>query len=167
MARMPNFEAEIARDLARASSGVEHVLGHLHHHHAAQAATPTPAAGPVTVKAAPNLEERIMSLLDTITGDVRADLTDGLDYAEGLLGRLKAVAPSVIETADKLGGTTVGKLVDAAAGMVLPAPYEDVAVSFIKDLVSKYGQQPLAAPAAPVVATPDATPAAPAVQPVQ
>jgi hypothetical protein len=170
MARMPDFQTDIIREWDK-------IVHHGHHHpeppslaaqlDAAHARTQTPATQPVTVKA-PNPKEAIMSLLDTITEDVRGDLTDGLDYLEQFVGRVKAAAPSIINTADTLGGSTVGKLVEAAAGAVLPADVETELVNIVKTYVSRFSTPvattTAAAPQAPVEAP---APAAPVAQPVQ
>lgn len=89
--------------------------------------------------------------LATLEADVKTDLTDGLDWLDGFVTRVKAAAPGIIATSEAIGGSTVGKLVEAAAGAVLPPAYEQVAVDFIKDLITKYGQ-PAQAVAAPVAA---------------
>lgn len=163
--RMPDFETEIKRDLAVA----EHTAaGWFHHRHGAPQ---TPASQPVTLTAeattaaALTPEETLMNLLTELTDDARGDLTDGLSYAEGLISRLKGIAPSVIETADTIGGSTVGKLIEAAAGAVLPAPAEDILVNMVKDFVSHYGAPATAAPVAAAPAAP--APAEAVAQPVQ
>lgn len=178
MARMPDFEREIAREwdkIVHRQPEPQSLAAQLD---AARAfSTQPPASQPVTLTAdattttALTPEETLMSLLTTLTEDARGDLTDGLSYAEGLIARLKDIAPSVIETADTIGGSTVGKLIDAAAGAVLPAPAEEILVNLVKDFVSHYGTPApatTATPVAPVATAPAApAPAEAVAQPVQ
>lgn len=84
--------------------------------------------------------------LATLENDVRTDLTAGLDYLDGLVGRLKTAAPGIIATADAVGGSTVAALVDAVAGRILPAGLEPILASIVRDFVDKYA---VAAPAQP------------------
>jgi hypothetical protein len=149
---MPTFE-EIRDDFERGVRTAEQHIEHPFRRHAADAAPQTPAVVPATIAvatAAAPQQEDTMSLA-TIEADVKDDLTQGLDWMEGFVTRVKAAAPGIIATSEAIGGSTVGKLVEAAAGAVLPPAYEQVAVDFIKDLITKYGQ-PAQAVAAPVAA---------------
>ena len=148
---------------------------HAHHQwqdwmlrHAADAAPETPAAVPATMAAATAAaatpQEEPMSLT-TIEDDVREDLTKGLDYVTGWAQRVQTLMPAIVDTVDTVGSSTVGKLIEAAAGAVLPAPYEQVAADFVKDLVAKYGTPAAAATPAPAdPAAPAQTDSAPAEQ---
>lgn len=153
MPRMPTYD-EIRDDFERGIRTAEQHIEHPFRRHAADAAPQTPAVVPATIAvataAAPQQEEP-MSLVTTIEADVKTDLTDGLEWLDGFVTRVKAAAPGIIATSEAIGGSTVGKLVEAAAGAVLPPAYEQVAVDFIKDLITKYGQ-PAQAVAAPVAA---------------
>jgi hypothetical protein len=160
MPRMPSYE-EIRDDFARGVRTAEQHIEHPFRHPSetapagpAQGAEPypqAPAAQPVNLAAATAAapsKENTMSPITTLEDDVKADLTDGLNWMEGFVTRVKAAAPGIIATSEAIGGTTVSKLVEAAAGAVLPPAYEQVAVDFVKDLITKYGQ-PAQAPAAP------------------
>lgn len=144
MARMRDFAHEAE----------EAVFGHLHHHHAADAAPQTPAVQPATMaaSAAPVATKENRMSLTTLEDDVKADLTQGLDYLIDFGTRLKSAAPGIIATSEAVGSSTVGALVEAVGGAILPPQLEQVAVDFVKDLVGKYGQQPVQ-PAAPVAQT--------------
>ena len=112
-------------------------------------ASQAPAVMPVNVEAAPAAqpEENDMSELVKLEADVKNDLTEGMTYLEGLVGRVKAAAPGIIGTIDQVSGSTVGKLIETAAGRILPSNIEDMVVTFLAPLFDKYGQP--AAPAAP------------------
>ena len=161
MAVMPTYE-QIREDFNRGVRTAEQAIERPFHHHAADAAPETPAAVPATMAAATAAaatpQEEPMSLT-TIEDDVREDLTKGLDYVTGWAQRVQTLMPAIVDTVDTVGSSTVGKLIEAAAGAVLPAPYEQVAADFVKDLVAKYGTPAAAATPAP------ADPAAPAQAP--
>lgn len=161
MAKMPDFEKDIKRDLGIA----EHAIGSwFHRQHAAQ----TPAPMPATMAAAAAAPKENPMSLAKLDDDIKEDLTEGLTYVEGLVGRLKAAAPGVIATGEAVSGSTVGKLVEAVAGRVLPAPLEDALSSIVKDFVDRYAPAAAAtpAPAAPAALAATATAAAaPVAQP--
>lgn len=163
MARMRDFAHEAE----------EAVFGHHRHHdeprmaphvEAALAARQTPAVQPATMAPAGAATKENRMSLSTLEDDVKADLTQGLDYLIDFGTRLKSAAPGIIATSEAVGSSTVGALVEAVGGAILPPQLEQVAVDFVKDLVGKYGSQPVQA-AAPVAQTVTAqTAVAPAVQ---
>ena len=111
--------------------------------------TQTPAARPATMKAATAAapqQEDTMSLA-TIEDDVKADLTDGLNWLQGFASRLTAAAPGIIATSEAVGGSTVGALVEAVAGRILPPQLEQILANQVKDFVDRYSQVQAAAPA--------------------
>ena len=92
--------------------------------------------------------------LTTIESDVKAYLTDGLDYLDGMVARLKQAAPGIIETTEAVGGSTVAALVEAVAGRVLPPQLEQVLAAQVADFVSRWGAPAQAAPVQPQQAVP-------------
>jgi hypothetical protein len=142
MPENPIFD-EIERDLLH---GASDVAGWFHHgrHPQAPGAQPDQLAAP----AAETTTEETMSLFDTLTPDVKSDLTEGAAYVEGWIGRIKAAAPTVIADAETVGGSTVGKLAEMLAGTVLPPEVEAEFLSLAKLFVGRFGAP--AAPAAPV-----------------
>ena len=160
MAKMPPFE-EIRDDFERgvrtAEQAIEHPFQRRH------GAPETPAQQPVNLAsatAAAATKENHMSLA-TIEEETKNFLTEGLDYLVAQGAKLRAAAPGIIATTEAVGGSTVAKLVEAAAGAILPPAYEQVAVDFVKDLIAKYGQ-PTAAAAVDPAATGQQPVAAPA-----
>lgn len=115
------------------------------------AATPATMA-PVTAGAVTQQEDSMS--LATIEDDVKTDLTQGLDWLEGFVGRVKAAAPGIIATSEAVGGSTVSALVEAVAGRILPPQMESVLAGIVKDFVDKYApaQVQAAAPAQPAAA---------------
>lgn len=121
----------------------------------------TPANMPatmVTATAAAATKESTMSIA-TLEDAVKTDLTDGIDWLDGFVGRIKAAAPGIIATSEAVGGSTVGALVEAVAGRILPPQLESVLAGLVKDFVDRN-----AAPAATVA---DSTAAQPAPAPAQ
>lgn len=78
--------------------------------------------------------------LAQIEDAVRTDLTDGLDWLDGFVQRVKAAAPGIISTVDTVSNTTVGKLAETLAGAVIPAQYEPMLVGLVEDFARRYGQ---------------------------
>lgn len=142
MAKMPTFE-EIRADFERGIRTVEHAAGHPFRH---DAPTETPAMMPATMKPATQQEDSMS--LATLEDDVKTDLTQGLDWLEGFVGRVKAAAPGIIATSEAIGGQTVGKLVEIAAGKFLPPGVEEEFLALAERYFGSFGQVP-AAPAAP------------------
>ncbi|MGH3417784.1 MAG: hypothetical protein ACRDSS_15035 [Actinocrinis sp.] len=154
---MPDIEADAARALAAA--GRE--LGHLFRPHRAPSFTPrdqlsqTPAQQPVNLAAAtaaaatPGGTMGIAQLED----DVKADLTDGLNWLDGFVTRVRAAAPGIIATSEAVGGSTVGKLLEIAAGKILPPGVEEEFLALAGRYFGSFGQVAASAqpqqPAAP------------------
>jgi hypothetical protein len=144
--RMPDFEHEIVAEWDKIV------------HHRKPAVT---GPNPVIIEATTDVADRrgaTTMTLTAISDDVKTDLTEGITYVEGLVQRLKTAAPGIISTSEAVANSTVGKLAEALAGAVIPAPYEEIAVSFVKDLAAKYGA---------ATVTPAVTPAPAAATPVQ
>jgi hypothetical protein len=152
----------------------EAVFGHLHHHAVPLAeggnaddviTTRTPATQPVNLAATPVAapsKENTMSPLSTLEDDVKADLTDGLNWLDGFVTRVKAAAPGIIATSEAVGSSTVGKLVELAAGKILPPGVEEEFLALAGRYFGSFGQVAALAPAAPVAAPVDPQqPAAP------
>lgn len=169
MARMPDFEREILNQLRHAENRV--VGGLFRHPHGGQPVSESgviaaieqsraPAVPPVTISTAAANTGGFMSLT-ALEDDVRGYLTDGVSYLDDMVTALKAKAPALIATMDAVSGSTVGKLVEALGGAVLPPQVEEFVAGVVKDAVARYGQQPQAAPAQPQQPA-DATAAAPA-----
>jgi hypothetical protein len=174
MARMPDFESEIARDWGVAADTMRHLM---HHHGNPQPVTPRervipmgdplnpqrdsapqPAAQaiPQNETEEPRREEPPMSL-ETIDADLREDLTAGITYGKELFARLEARAPGIIATVDAVANSTVGQIAEKLAGTVIPAEAEPFLLGLIDDFKARYGQPAApapapAAPAAPVAA---------------
>jgi hypothetical protein len=167
----PPIYERIMRDAERFAGRVEHTVEHRFDAFRPRHGTSEPPASqPVTVNAGPRpAKEPFMSLLDTITEDVKSDLTQGVAYLKEFAGRLEQVSPSIISTAETLGGSTVGKLIEAAAGTVLPADVESELVNIVKTYVTRFGSATTtpAVPSAPVAAAPSAPVAEAVAQPVQ
>ena len=87
-----------------------------------------------------------MSLIQ-LEEDVKTDLTDGLSWLEGFVTRVKAAAPGIIATSEAVGGQTVGKLLEIAAGKFLPPGVEEEFLALAGRYFSTFGQA--AAPAQP------------------
>jgi hypothetical protein len=137
----------------------EHIRDVLHHNdeprmtphvEAALAAREIPASQPVNLAAAtaaaPQQEDTMQ--LAQLEDDVKADLTQGLDYILDFGQRLKAAAPGIIATSEAVGGQTVGKLIEIAAGKFLPPGVEEEFLALAGRYFGSFGQVP-AAPAAP------------------
>lgn len=149
MGVMPDIEAEAARAVRAARKDFNRIFGH-------HASPELPAQRPVNLAAAPAAaakQEDTMSLT-TIESDVKAYLTDGLDYLDGMVARLKQAAPGIIETTEAVGGSTVAALVEAVAGRVLPPQLEQVLAAQVADFVSRWGAPAQAAPVQPQQAVP-------------
>jgi hypothetical protein len=148
---MPSYD-EIRDDFERGVRTAEQHIEHPFRRHAADAAPPTPATVPATMKAATAAappQEDTMPLLDTLKTHVEADLAEveaklkGLD--EAALGKLNTVMANP-ETADILNdinglASVVGIPQGAIAGVA----------SGLKVLLGLYAPDPAAAPA-PVAA---------------
>jgi hypothetical protein len=93
-----------------------HIPRHGHHRHDPDNDTP---------------EEHDMDLPDTL----KTDLTDGLDYAEGLIGRIKAAAPEVLARVQKYASSPVLAALEEAGEAIDPAA-ETVIAGWIRDLAS-------------------------------
>jgi|HubBroStandDraft_4_1064222.scaffolds.fasta_scaffold54517_3 hypothetical protein len=85
------------------------VTGHFHHH-----------------------KENTMSLLTDLT----PELTDGLNYVDGWVDRVKNLAAPVLDLAAKYENNAVVKELEAA-GEAIDAPATDVIVNLIRYLASK------------------------------
>lgn len=86
--------------------------------------------------------------LTTLEGDVKADLTQGLDWLEGMTARLKAAAPGIIATSDAVAGSTVGQLAEIFLGKVLPPDVEAELLGIVRRYVGTFAvpaqpQQPV------------------------
>ncbi len=137
-------EHRLLRAAAREWNSVEdHIRDVLHHK--------TPAAQPVNLAAATaaaaTQQEETMSIAQ-LEDDVKTDLTQGLDWLEGFVGRVKAAAPGIIATSEAVGGQTVGKLIEIAAGKFLPPGVEEEFLALAGRYFGSFGQVP-ATPAAP------------------
>jgi hypothetical protein len=153
MPRMPTYD-EIRDDFERGIRTAEHAIEHPFRRHAADTAPQTPATAPATMKAATAAapqQEDTMSL-STLEDDVKADLTDGLNWLDGFVTRVKAAAPGIIATSEAIGGSTVGKLVEIAAGKILPPGVEEEFLALAGRYFGAFGQPVQAAPAQPVPA---------------
>lgn len=160
MTRMPTYE-EIKDDFERGVRTAEQRIEHPFRH-AADAATPTPAAQPVNLAsataAAVTPQGATMPSLAILEDDVKADLTDGLNWLQGFASRLSAAAPGIIATSEAVGGSTVGALVEAVAGRVLPPQLEAILANQVRDFVDRYAPAQVAAAPVPAQA-PQAAPA--------
>lgn len=89
-----------------------------------------------------------MAPLATLEDTVKRDLTDGLDWLEGMVGRLKNAAPGIIATTEAVGGSTVGQLAEIFLGKILPPDVEAELIAVVKRYVVTFGQpaQPAAQP---------------------
>lgn len=117
---------------------------HLHHHGHPQ----TPAPGPVTLAAAQPATEAPMSLA-TLENDVKNDLTQGLDYLEGMVGRLKTAAPGIIGNAETVLAPIVERFAQTVGDRVLPPLMEEGLMAVVDAYFAKLGQ-----PAQPIAAQP-------------
>jgi hypothetical protein len=87
--------------------------------------------------------------LAQLEDDVKTDLTQGLDWLEGFVGRVKAAAPGIIATSEAVGGSTVGQVAELFLGKFLPADVEAELLGIVRRYVSTFAQPVEAAPAAP------------------
>ena len=111
---------------------------HFSHHRHPQ----TPATTPVNLAAAPAAaakQEDTMSLA-TLEDDVKADLTDGLNWMEGFVNRVRAAAPGIIATSDALASSTVGQVAEMFLGKVLPPDVEAELLGIVRRYVTTFGQ---------------------------
>lgn len=150
MARMPDFSEELG-GIEHAAQRFGHALAeHVEHpFRRGDAAPGQPAQEPGTMAVAAAAAQPTGGTtvsLATIEDDVRADLTQGLDWLEGFVGRVKNAAPGIISTVDAVSGTTVGKLIETAAGKFLPPGIEEEFLAIAGRYFSTWGQA--AAPAA-------------------
>lgn len=126
----------------------EHAIAEHVPHRPQPTFTPNPAQ-PATMAAAtapaPNKENRMN--LTQIEDDVRTDLTDGLNWLDGFVQRVKAAAPGIITTVDAVSGSTVGQLAEIFLGKILPPDVEAEFIAIAKRYAATFGQP--AAPAAP------------------
>lgn len=103
----------------------------------------TPATAPVNLAAAPaaaaNPQGDTMSLA-TLEDDVKADLTDGLNWMEGFVNRVRAAAPGIIATSDALASSTVGQVAEMFLGKVLPPDVEAELLGIVRRYVTTFGQ---------------------------
>lgn len=143
MTRMPDIETEAAR----AVGWVEH---HLPHRHAApQSPAPQPVTmAPATADATAPQKDTTMSLA-TLEDDVKNDLTQGLDYLEGMVGRLKTAAPGIIGNAETVLAPIVERFAQTVGDRVLPPLMEEGLMAVVDAYFAKLGQ-----PAQPVAAQP-------------
>jgi hypothetical protein len=70
-----------------------------------------------------------------LSNDLKTDLTDGLDYVEGWVGRVKAAAPEVLSVAQRWANSPVTKALEDAGEAIDPAA-ETVIAGWIRDLAS-------------------------------
>jgi hypothetical protein len=145
MGVMGNIEAE-ARRAAGFAEREMHQVEDLFARHQTPATTPASTATTTT-------EENVS--LTTLEDDVKNDLTQGLDWLDGFVTRVKAAAPGIIATSEAVGGSTVGKLVEIAAGKILPPGVEDEFLALAERYFGSFGQ----AAAATVPVAPQAPPA--------
>lgn len=157
MARMPSFEeirADWERDVSRIEQRIEHPFRHndeprmTPHVDAAHAATQTPATAPDSPAAPAASTQGDTMPLTQIEDDVKADLTAGVSWVKEWAARIEAAAPGIIATTDAVGGSTVGKLVEIAAGKILPPGVEEEFLALAGRYFGAFGQ----VPAAPVTA---------------
>ena len=81
--------------------------------------------------------------------DVKTDLTDGIQWLQGFAQRIGQAAPGIIATSEAVGSSTVGALVEAVDGRILPPQLETVLAGIVKDFVDKYATPQVTVPAAP------------------
>lgn len=162
MARMPDFESEIARDLHHAGHDVASTLRHLTHPHLFRHddTTQTPAVTPVNLAAAaaaaPNQEDP-MSLA--------SDVEQGYQAVKDEIAKFDASLPGIIGQARKLEGNPLAELAIQAGEHVLAGILPVEALDVIKSgaeaslasLLSLYNPQ-----GQPVAPAPAPAPAAPA-----
>jgi hypothetical protein len=147
---MPTYQ-EIRADFER---GVRTAEQHIEHpfRHAADAAPQTPAQQPVNLATAPaaaaTQQGDTMAIVQ-LEDDVKKDLTDGMDWLDGLVQRVKAAAPGIIATSEALGNSTLGKLAETAAGKFLPPGVEEEFLALAGRYFGTFGQPVTAAAAAP------------------
>lgn len=119
-------------------AGRRWTAAHFHPHRHPQ----TPATAPVNLAAAPAAaakQEDTMSLA-TLEDDVKADLTDGLNWMEGFVTRVRAAAPGIIATSDALASSTVGQVAEMFLGKVLPPDVETELLGIVRRYVTTFGQ---------------------------
>lgn len=139
---MPDIFETLAAEYRAAEHAAATRIGHLVPRHAQ-----APATQPVTVETTTPKENRVS--LTTLTDDVKADLTDGLDWLDGFVTRIKTAAPGIIAASEAVGGSTVSALVDAVAGRILPPQLETVLAGLVKDFVDRNAPAAADAPVAP------------------
>jgi hypothetical protein len=131
----------------------EAVFGH-HRHHDTSAA---PAAATATIRT--SNPGGPVSLITTLEDDVKTDLTQGVGWLKGFVGRLEQAAPGIIATTEAVGGSTVGQLAEIFLGKILPPDVEAEFLALAKRYAVTFGQ-PVAPAADPA---PSFTPAGPTV----
>lgn len=85
--------------------------------------------------------------------DIKTDLTDGLDYVEGWVGRAKQAAPEILTRLQKYANSPVVTALETAGAAIDP-PAEAIIAGWIRDLAN------LRAPAPAAAADPAADPGA-------
>lgn len=97
-----------------------------------------------------------MTLADTI----KTDLTDGLDYVEGWVSRVKTAAPDVLAHVQKYANSPIMAALEEAGALIDP-PAEQIIAGWIHDLASLRPavSQPAPAAAEPAPAEADPAPA--------
>lgn len=117
---------------------------HLPHHHAAPQ-TPAPVPATMAADAATAQEEPMP--LSTLEDDVKNDLTQGVDWLDGFVTRLRTAAPGIIATSEAVGSSTVAAVVEAVAGRVLPPELETGLAAMVRTFVDQFAPQAVTAQA--------------------
>jgi hypothetical protein len=113
------------------------------------AAPETPAPQPVNLTAAAAAaepQEEPVSIAK-LEADIKNDITEGAAWVAEWAARIKTAAPSIIETTEAAGGPTVARLIQVAAGRVLPPGVEDIAASLLGKLFDDFAPAAQPAPA--------------------
>lgn len=140
---------------------IEHEWDKITHHHGdSHRLSQTGGQSPVTIEADTGSASKETTV--GISADIKQDLTEGIEYIDGWIDRVKAAAPGIVSTVDTVANSTVGKLAEALGEAILPPQVEEVVVNLVKAAVDKYGQAASAttAPAPTATATPAQAPAA-------
>ena len=85
--------------------------------------------------------------LATLENDVKNDLTQGLDYVEGMVARLKSAAPGIIGNAETVLAPIVERFIQTVGERTLPPLMEEGLMAVVDAYFTKLGQP--AAPAQP------------------
>ena len=139
----------LERDWKAAKHTVTEAAGWFDRHDGtSQTPAPAPATMAAATAAATAPQEDTMSLAQ-LEDDVKTDLTDGIQWLQGFAQRIGQAAPGIIATSEAVGSSTVGALVEAVDGRILPPQLETVLAGIVKDFVDKYATPQVTVPAAP------------------